>query len=87
MKTKRAPVAWLTDREEMYFDKEDAYRASDGFIQPLYTYPIRREFVGLDLPEIEEIVEGNLTITSPHLRDAVYGVVLDTVTTLMEKNT
>lgn len=31
------PVAWLNDREELYFDKEDAMRYSDGFIQPLYT--------------------------------------------------
>lgn len=30
------PVAWLTDRETMYFDKEDARRDCDGFIQPLY---------------------------------------------------
>lgn len=37
------PVAWLTDRAEMYFDKEDAYRYSDGFIQPLYTAPPQRE--------------------------------------------
>jgi len=36
------PVAWLTDREEMYFDKEDARRYSDGFIQPLYTAPPQR---------------------------------------------
>jgi hypothetical protein len=29
-------VAWLTDRGAMYFDKEDARRDCDGFIQPLY---------------------------------------------------
>lgn len=29
-------VAWLTDTEEAFFDKEEAKRASDGFIQPLY---------------------------------------------------
>lgn len=29
------PRAWLTDRDTMYFDKEDAKRDSDGFIQPL----------------------------------------------------
>ena len=34
---KQEPVAWLTDRENMYFDKEDAWRDCDGFIQPLYT--------------------------------------------------
>lgn len=36
-------VAWLTDRQEMYFDKEDARRYSDGFIQPLYTAPPQRQ--------------------------------------------
>lgn len=34
------PVAWLTDREQMYFDKEDALRDCDGFIQPLYAAPV-----------------------------------------------
>jgi len=33
------PTAWLTDRQTMYFDKEDARRDCDGFIQPLYTHP------------------------------------------------
>jgi hypothetical protein len=36
-------VAWLTDRQEMYFDKEDARRYSDGFIQPLYAAPPQRQ--------------------------------------------
>jgi hypothetical protein len=40
------PVAWLTDVQTMYFDKEDARRDCDGFIQPLYTHP-PREWVGL----------------------------------------
>ena len=44
------PVAWLTDREELYFDKEDAFRNSDGFIQPLYTEP---QWVGLSDDERE----------------------------------
>ena len=35
------PVAWLTDRETMYFDREDAWRDCDGFIQPLYTRPAK----------------------------------------------
>ena len=29
-------VAWLTDRDTMYFDKEDARRDCDGFIFPLF---------------------------------------------------
>jgi hypothetical protein len=37
LSTAQEPVAWLTDRENMYFDKEDARRDCDGFIQPLYT--------------------------------------------------
>ena len=28
-------VAWESDRGEIYYDKEDAYRYSDGFIRPL----------------------------------------------------
>ena len=47
---------------------------------------LRSTFVGLDLQEMDEIINGNLTITDPNLRDGVYGVVLDTITTLMEKN-
>jgi hypothetical protein len=31
----------------MYFDKEDAWRDCGGFIQPLYTAPPKREWVGL----------------------------------------
>lgn len=33
---KQEPVAWLTDRDTMYFDKEDARRDCDGFIFPLF---------------------------------------------------
>lgn len=33
------PVAWLTDREAMYFDREDARRDSDGFIEALIRRP------------------------------------------------
>lgn len=32
------PVSWLTDRESMYFDKEDARRDCDGFVTPLYDH-------------------------------------------------
>lgn len=79
------PVAWLTDRQTMYFDKEDARRDCDGFIQPLYTRTA--PFVGLTQPEIDEIVKGNITITDPRLRDAIEAVVVDIEVTLMEKNT
>jgi hypothetical protein len=47
------PVAWLTDRDVMYFDKEDAWRDCDGFIRPLYTRPQpAREWVGLTHDEV-----------------------------------
>jgi uncharacterized Zn finger protein len=49
--------------------------------------PKEKEFVGLELAEMDAIIDGNVTITDPRLRDGVYGVVLDTMTTLMEKNT
>ena len=48
------PVAWLTDVQTMYFDKEDARRDCDGFIQPLYTHP-PREWVGLKEGEIHDL--------------------------------
>jgi hypothetical protein len=58
------PVAWLNDREEMYFDKEDAFRNSDGFIQPLYTTPPHHasdmkncEWVGLTDKEFDLLKE------------------------------
>lgn len=44
------------------------------------------DFIGLELHEMDEIISGNITITDPNLRDGVYAVVLDTMTTLMEKN-
>jgi hypothetical protein len=31
------PTAWLTDTNELYFDKQDAIDNSHGFIEPLYT--------------------------------------------------
>lgn len=43
-------------------------------------------WVGLDLKEMDEIIDGNITITDSRLRDGVYAVVLDTMTTLMNKN-
>ena len=45
-----------------------------------------KKFVSLTLEEIDEIINGNITITDSRLRDGVYGVVLDTITTLMDKN-
>lgn len=47
------PVAWLNDCEEIHFDKEDAFRYSNGFIQPLYTSPPKRE--PLTDEEIDEV--------------------------------
>ena len=46
----------------------------------------KREWVGLDLAEMDAIIDGNMAITDSKLRDAVYAVVIDTMTTLMEKN-
>jgi hypothetical protein len=46
----------------------------------------KRDWVGLDLAEMDAIIDGNMTITDSKLRDAVYAVVIDTMTTLMEKN-
>lgn len=43
-------------------------------------------FVALDLKEMDEIIDGNIKITDSRLRDGVYGVVLDTMTALMDKN-
>ena len=85
MQKQEAPVAWLTDRQSMYFDKEDALRDCDGFIQPLYTRTT--PFVGLTQPEIDEIITDNITITNHQLRDAIEAVVVDIEITLMEKNT
>ena len=45
-----------------------------------------KKFVSLTLEEMDEIINGNITITDSRLRDGVYGVVLDTITTLMDKN-
>lgn len=46
----------------------------------------KREWVGLDLAEMDAIIDGNMTVTDSKLRDAIYAVVIDTMTTLMEKN-
>ena len=31
------PIAWLNDNDELYFDRQDAIKYSNGFVQPLYT--------------------------------------------------
>ena len=37
------PVAWLTDRDDVHFDKQDALRDCDGFITPLFVMPRCKE--------------------------------------------
>jgi hypothetical protein len=46
----------------------------------------KREWVVLDLAEMDAIIDGNMAIFDSKLRDAVYAVMIDTMTTLMEKN-
>jgi hypothetical protein len=46
----------------------------------------KREWVGLDLAEMDAIIDGNMAIFDSKLRDAIYAVMIDTMTTLMEKN-
>lgn len=41
---------------------------------------------GLSLKEIDEIIDGNMTITDHRLRDAIYAIIVDVETTLLEKN-
>jgi hypothetical protein len=48
------PVAWITDREGLYFDKQDAFRDSDGFIKPLFLAPLPRKWQGLTDEEVDE---------------------------------
>jgi len=63
---------------------EEYIKYRDAFPKD-YRLP-KREWVGLDLSEMDAIIDGNMTITDSKLRDAVYAVVIDTMTTLMEKN-
>jgi hypothetical protein len=53
-KQEQEPIAWLTDREEMYFDEEDAMRSSDRFIQPLYPKPTQRKWQKITDHEADE---------------------------------
>ena len=41
---------------------------------------------GLSLKEIDEIIDGNMKITDHLLRDAIYAVIVDIESTLLEKN-
>ncbi len=45
------------------------------------------DFIGLTQKEMDECIDGNMTITDHRLRDAVYAVVVDVEMTLVEKNT
>lgn len=47
---------------------------------------IGRSFVGLELSEIDEAINGNITITDSNLRDGVYAAILDAEIMLKEKN-
>lgn len=47
---------------------------------------LRREPVGLELYEIDAIIDDNITITDSKLRDAVYAVALDIMHTVLDKN-
>jgi hypothetical protein len=62
---------------------KDTIRYRDAFPKD---YRLPKPWVGLDLAEMDAIIDGNMTITDSKLRDAVYAVVIDTMTTLMEKN-
>ena len=68
--TARQPVAWLTDREEMYFDREDAKRYSDGFVQPLYTALPQREWQSLT----DDDIAGLVGLVDTGKTAAVYGL-------------
>ena len=46
-----------------------------------------KEFIELEMAEMDAIIDSNITITDPRLRDGVYGVVIATMMALMEKNT
>jgi len=75
-------LRWIQHPQGDAFDKAMLIEAVKAKLEPE-----PREWVGLELSEMDEIIDGNMTITDSKLRDAVYAVVLDTMTTLMEKNT
>ena len=75
------PVAWLNDCEEIHFDKEDAFRYSNGFIQPLYTSPPKRkpltdEQLYKVFPAIATYTEANKTLYRSIARaiEAAHGI-------------
>jgi hypothetical protein len=45
-----------------------------------------KEFIELEMAEMDAIIDSNITITDPRLRDGVYGVVIATMMALREKN-
>lgn len=47
---------------------------------------MNKKIVGLELYEIDAIIDDNITITDPKLRDAVYAVVINTMHTVLDKN-
>ena len=49
------PIAWLTDRKTIHFDKTDAQRDSYGFIEPLYTAPIEKNQMNETTPTLRDI--------------------------------
>ena len=62
---------------------KDTIRYRDAFPKD---YRLPKPWVGLDLAEMDAIIDGNMAIFDSKLRDAVYAVVIDTMTTLKEKN-
>lgn len=46
-----------------------------------------KPFLGLDLDEMDQIIDSNMTITDRRLRDGIYAILIDAITLMMEKNT
>jgi hypothetical protein len=61
-------------------------RTTPDTYTPLYTALPQREWQGLTDEEIDACIHENMTVSDPHLRDAVYGVVLSTEAKLKENN-
>ena len=64
LETKQAPVAWISDSptkgngKQLHWTKSEAWRWSSN-ITPLYTAPLKREWVGLTAPEVQECYDLN----------------------------
>ena len=62
LETEQEPVAWISDSptkgngKQLHWTKSEAWRWSSN-IAPLYTAPIKREWVGLTLNEAEDFYE------------------------------